>query len=55
MDTYVVEVEEVASVWYEVEATSPEEANQKVLKGYGWEFQRQLNAKEIVCEAELCD
>ena len=37
MRTYMVEVEEVASVWYEVEAMSPEEANQKVLKGYGWD------------------
>ena len=55
MRTYEVEVEEVASVWYEVEATSPDEANQKILDGYGWEFQRQINAKEIVYGAELVD
>ena len=36
-------------------ATSPEEANQKILDGYGWEFQRQINAKEIVYGAELVD
>ena len=55
MRTYEVEVEEVASVWYEVEATSPEEANYFASRGLGTLVGRWTTSREVVCGAELCD
>lgn len=53
MKHYVVEVEEVANVWYEVVADCPEAADWVAVRGRGLEVDRQVRNREVVCEAEL--
>lgn len=55
MRTYMVEVEEVANVWYGVEADSPEEANALAARGLGIVTDRWTASRTVVCEAELDD
>ncbi len=55
MRTYMVEVEEVANVWYGVKADSPAEANALAARGLGTAVDRWTISREVVCEAELCD
>lgn len=55
MKHYVVEVGEVATVWYEVVASSPEAANRAAVRGKGLEVDRLVARRELVCGAELCD
>ena len=53
MRTYMVEVEEVANVWYEVVADTPHAANWAAADGKGLEVDRQVSNREVVCGAEL--
>lgn len=53
MRTYMVEVEEVANVWYEVVADTPHAANWAAADGKGLEVDRWVSSREVVCEAEL--
>ena len=55
MRVYTVEVEEVANVWYEVEADSPAEANALAARGLGTIIDRYTTSRTVVCEAELVD
>lgn len=55
MRTYMVEVEEVATVLYGVKADSPEEANALAARGLGTAVDRWTISREVVREAELDD
>ena len=55
MRTYMVEVKEVANVWYGVRADSPEESNALAARGLGTAVDRWTISREVVCEAELDD
>lgn len=55
MRTYMVEVEEVVNVWYEVEADFPEEANHLARRGLGTITDRYATSRKVIREAELCD
>ena len=55
MRAYGVKVEEVANVWYEVEADSPAEANALAARGLGTVIDRWVSSREVVSEAELDD
>lgn len=55
MRVYTVEVEEVANVWYEVVADSPEAADWVAVRGRGLEVDRQVSSREVVSGAEIDD
>jgi len=55
MRAYMVEVEEVANVWYEVVADCPEAADWVAVRGKGLEVDRLVSNREVVCGAELSD